>query len=213
METTGKNLMNRDYLSSLNHDTIYILAPGPNGVDHWRDIPIGSFVICVNKAIELIYHVANCNALWLVAELSAMQTNWFTDYRFRFIDILCIGNALVTPGGMEPHEYHKVFDYWGSVPGESIALVTDKLCMYGTVSCMAVQLAYHMGAKKIILCGVDMFGENYYDGSQGMYDRKDTPWHCHINGFNELIREMSKTTEILTLSPTQLDIRGVANAS
>ena len=205
----NKDLMNREYLDSVEVDTIYILAPGPNGQPHWKDIPEDAFIIYVNKAIELLdNNTVPCgDHLWLVPELSAQDTDWFYKYKEHNSSRLCVGRALVNPGGLEENEYFKYFDYFGNVPGQGVQIVPDKLNTYGTVSSMAMQLAYHLGAKSIILVGVDMWGDTYYDGDKGFYKgmREDRPWYSHICGFDELIRDIkSKGVEVCSLSPTQL---------
>ena len=206
-----KDLLDPDFLATMQPQKVYILAPGPNGKDHWKDIPDDAFIICVNKAIELIDEgTVKCNKfLWIVPELSAQQTDWFSEYQSASSDVLCIGRALIDPGGLEEDEYFKFFSYWGSEPNQDVRLISDKLCIYGTVSSMAMQLAYHIGAEEIVLVGVDMYDDTYYDGKKGFYKgmREDTPWHSHVNGFNQLIREIkSKGVQVRSLSPTQLEV-------
>lgn len=206
-----KDLLDPDFLATFRPETVYVLAPGPNGADFWNRIPDNAFVIAVNKAIELIDKgTVRCQRhLWLVPELSAQRTSWFPQFKDKYRDSLCIGSALKNPGGMEEDEYFKYFDYWGSEPCQDVQLEIGKLCTYGTVSSMAMQLAYYLGAIEIILVGVDMFGDEYYDGTKGFYEgmREGTPWHNHINGFNELIRAIkSKGILVSTLSPTKLEL-------
>jgi hypothetical protein len=205
-----KNVLQPKYLQSVNYDTIYVLAPGPNGKEHWKNIPEDAFVIVVNKAIELVYDdkFKYSDCLWLVAELSAQDTVWFPRHKKEYKDILVVGRALIDVGGMREDEYYKMFDYYGSFPNQGTGMVSNCLNSKGTVSCMATQLAFYMGAKKIVLCGVDMFDDKFYDGTFGFYKgmRHNTPWHGHICNFGSIIRQMrmKRNVEIVSLSETKL---------
>lgn len=203
----NKNLMNAEYLDSTQQDTIYILAPGPNGIDHWDKIPQDAMVICVNKAIELIHsrQVKCGSALWIVSEAAVIQTEWFAIHREAYKDILCVGQTLTTIGGMKEDEYFKYFNYHGRADvGEIIDVVPGALSIGTTVSGMAMQLAWHMGSKHIILCGVDMEGE-YYDGTERT---GGTAWNMYVERLDRLMSRMKekRDIEIVSLSPTRLNV-------
>jgi hypothetical protein len=203
----NKDLMNIDYLQSIQQDVVYVLAPGPNGIDYWDEIPEDAFVIVVNKAIELIHDrsIQCSSCLWLISENSAFQTEWFQTYKDAYSGILCVGKALVGPGNLKDDEYYKVFDYHGRVAVEQIIdVVPDALSIGTTVSGMAIQLAWHIGANKIVLCGIDMGGD-YFDGTERI---GGTAFGMYCEHMDRLMKRMKdkRDVEIVSLSPTRLNV-------
>lgn len=202
----NKDLMNRDYLDSINVDTIYIIGPGPNGKKYWKSIPKDSTCIFLNKAIE-IYHedIIKCStAYWIVCEPSVLDTDWFNTYKEEYKDILIAGKAVIKVGKLKEEEYFKSFSYHNK-----IAIVDNALSIGTTIAGIAIQMSYHIQALNITLCGVDMFSDIYFDGTKGGYTgREDKPWLMTIERIDRLINIMKthRTVEIQSISPTSLRI-------
>ncbi len=195
--------------------TAYILAPGPNGKPHWPEIPDNAFVIAVNQAIE----IPGINkSIWLCADGTLPEKEWF---RRNAAELLKAGNplkdvALPTPvfsEGVLLDTYQEVPYYfrhgrslarppWGCNPGV--------LRGGATIAAQAMQLAFHLEVKNIILCGVDMKGQHYYDGAET--DNAQTPrgreeWLAS-HWLNILIWWMvNRKVKVKSLSPTALGLR------
>lgn len=206
------NLLNLNFLSTVQEDHVYVVGPGPNGQTHWHEIPSDSTVIFLNKAIELYHNESvRCKtAYWMVCETSVIRTEWFTKYRDAYSQILIVGRAVEQLGALYSHEYHKVFDYHGrGETDEIIDVVEHGLSIGTTIAGMGMQFGYHMGAKLITFCGIDMYGDKYWDGECGHYDgRTDKPWTMYANRIGRLMDRMKDKRKIqfLSLSKTELDV-------
>ena len=79
----------------------------------------------------------------------------------------------------------------------------------GSISAQAMQLAYWLGAKRIVLVGVDMVGDTYFDDTKNINPRlmKDgVSLHCRMcNGLCQWL--MARGTEVVSLSPTALQVK------
>lgn len=206
-----QDLLNPEFLKTIRSDTVYILAPGPNGRDYWDRIPLDSTCIFVNKAIELLHDESvKCqNPMWIVCETKILQTDWFNIYHDAYKDILCVGKAIRTLGAFEDDDYWKVYEYYGRTTVDEILTVDPTGLSIGTtIAGIAIQLAWHMRAETVILCGVDMFGNVYYDGTRGGYDRDRRPWGMPMNRIIKLIKNMQeqRPIDVYSLSPTKLMI-------
>ena len=82
----------------------------------------------------------------------------------------------------------------------------------GSVGAQAVQLAYFFGAQRIILCGLDMYGDGYFDKTKNkcktmLYEDGKSR---HLPLFNGLIQEIiSEGKEVVTISDTALDVHKI----
>ena len=182
-----------------------ILAPGPNGKAHWPQL--GPYVIAVNKA-GLIPVDPDA---WLVSDWWAIKTPWFSpienmfdglklfsvglhkirggaDYTFKLLD----GRQCVKPFGTAPY-------------GEPLE---GMLRPDGSVAASAVELAARFGAREIVLCGVDMYGGTYYDGtiSKAVDCDHKGPW-AYIPYFNSLVEWVrGQGVDIWSMSKTALEV-------
>ena len=92
-------------------------------------------------------------------------------------------------------------------------IVPGKTFGAATIACRAMQFACQMGARRIFLCGIDMFGSKYFDGSdvaqKFMTERKNAKWGSQIKAFNGIIAfawdEMGIPT--YSLSKTALNVQ------
>jgi hypothetical protein len=171
--------------------------------------------MAVNKAIEIPVSID----AWMVSDWWAVKTSWFpkadrgfrdsgkllrffsdnlvrkrppdaipADYSFRFLD----GKKCIRPLGSA--------SYPPPLP--------DMFRPDGSVSATAIEAAARFGAKEIVLCGVDMCEDKYFDGS--ISTSTECPhigeWNFtpFVNSLIQWVREQG--VEIWSLSPTALEV-------
>ena len=196
---------------------VCILAPGPNGKTHYADIPDDYTVLAVNKAVLIDAVEAD---VWL---MNLADQAWFEAANAVFEGVRVFWRE--EPDS--PH-YNPVIEqrlqatdhtpcyYFHAVrpglrrlrTGHSIAqLIGLHILSGGTVTGAALQLACHFGAREVLLCGVDLSGDDYWDGSVGEQPGNGETWRS-IDVLNALIRWMTlaQGIAVATLSPTKLDV-------
>jgi hypothetical protein len=77
----------------------------------------------------------------------------------------------------------------------------------GTVTGCALQLAFALGANDILLCGVDMHGDRYFDGSRNDRDPKAGTWK-HVRTLDRLIGQLRRDhgVTVRALGETALNV-------
>jgi hypothetical protein len=184
---------------------VCILAPGPNGSPSYVAIPADFEVIAVSKAV-LIGEVAN-KRTWM---MNHCTQDWFETANAGFQGTrIFSADALRETGG----KLDSLDDcYYFQAPADELVPETvdrtDGAIRYGiTVSGCALQLAYNFGARHILLCGVDMSGDDYWDGSRNVHIHHGAVWPA-ARTMNALIRWMveSRGVRLETLSETKLDV-------
>lgn len=203
--------------------TIYILAPGPKGKPYWSEIPDNAFVIAVNQAIE----IPNVNkSIWLCADKTLPEKKWFKKNLIELLEACNPLNDVILPTpvildaliqlilneGVLLDSYPETSYFFKQ--GRTLAKSTSE-CETGvlrggaTISSQAVQLAFLLKVKHIILCGVDMEGHYYYDGTKTdnvQMPRGEEKWLAR-QWFKALIIWIRKQgIEITSLSPTALEL-------
>lgn len=210
-----------------------IIAPGPSLSTEWPNLnsPEDMFTIACNKAVELAAKMleiallpgptGNENVLWLVTDDSARDCDWFK-------------RALgLTPRAREEWEEPRTpsfYPFWHD--GDMCCFPTDSLqefkpqytmhvapCMPpqydqrllqgvilngATIAGMALQIAFYLGAKKIELCGVDLEGDTYYDGSSTGGNHSWDEFRTRMNNFIKVIQHQG--VEVYSRTETTLDI-------
>jgi hypothetical protein len=79
-----------------------------------------------------------------------------------------------------------------------------------TISGSAIQLCYWKGVRRIVLCGIDMAGDIYFDGTRHKEGAKRAGAWKQIRNFNALIGCLErKGMEFVSLSDTKLDVRKI----
>lgn len=147
--------------------TVYVLAPGPNGVKHYKKIPANAYVIAVNSGVMIpVKHKVpfTVNA-WMVADKdavtgkdAAMGKDWWNEANQSFN-----GSRIFS---LEVMRKLKSTDRMPVV-----TFVIDKrpdgdfMRSAGTVAGCAITFCHINGVKNVVLCGVDMSGNDYFDGS------------------------------------------------
>ena len=184
---------------------VCIVAPGPNGRDRYQRIPADFQIVAVSKAV-LIPDLRP--AIWIMTH---SDQPWFAEANrgFHGIRVFSYDAALHAADSLQG-----VRGCYCFVPPRDSFLdirVTkplDRLIRYGaTVSGCAVQFAYLYGAGEILLCGVDLSGDEYFDETLNVNDNHGDIWpaaHRLQPLLIHLIEE--KRLLIATLSPTRLDL-------
>jgi hypothetical protein len=193
---------------------VCVLAPGPNGLGRYADIPAEFYVIAVSKAV-LIPEVRP--RIWM---MNHVHQTWYrnADRAFRGIRVFHADAAaqtdLLAGLGCDTGDHYFSFTTPSGPCGLDEPLGLDTFvpvdgCIRngGTISAGAVQFAYNFGAREIILCGVDMSGDGYFDGSVNSHPSHGDTWSFAAR-FNVLIDWLCRRRglSISTISPTKLDV-------
>jgi hypothetical protein len=185
-------------------ERVCIVAPGPNGHDHYRKIPADYYVICVSKAVLIPGIRASA---WIMCHT---HQDWYAQASAAFLGVRIYGDAAAREA--EAELLAKGCQcYCFYPPAEQLAPevrpVDGMIRVGGSVSAIALQVAYNFGAKDILLCGVDMSGDGYFDGTENVQPTHGETWGA-VNNVNPLIRWMveQRGLRIRTLSPTRLDV-------
>jgi len=209
--------------------TIYMVSPGGFGRDKYEEIPEDAFVIIVNYAIKIpAYCRANGirelkPAIWLCADrnlATAPECHWFIEelqaimdagYPINVEDIKAGGPVVpVFDSGFLGGIFGSVrviFDHGNTIRRKQPQPIANRLRGGLTISCQAVQLAYWLGAKRIIICGLDMYGDDYFDDHKtNVSSRRDRIWP-QTSHFNRFINWLKlQDVEVVSLSRTALGV-------
>ena len=189
---------------------VCVVAPGPNGLDLYKEIPSDYSIIVVNKAI-LIEEINP--DLWVVAH---SDNSWFEEANRQYQGLRAYRDVILPTINKTTLELYT--DKSHSFKLEETQLQVDKILPIdgfirrgGTISGIAIQLAYNLGVRDILLCGVDMSGNNYWDNSENE-DKNVRHMHGAIwDGaikldplLNHMLNELN--VKITTLSKTTLNV-------
>jgi len=183
---------------------VCVLAPGPNGKGHYSDIPPDFCVIAVSKAVLIPDVSAD---VWM---MNHAHQDWFLEANARFDGVRVFSYDAAVQAG--PQLAGKKNCYYFKPAKEkldpNILRPPDGVIRYGaSVTACAIQLAYNFGAGEILLCGADMSGDGYFDGTLNVQPTHGGMWGA-VRMLNPLIEWMVKKKgfKISTLSPTRLDV-------
>jgi hypothetical protein len=184
---------------------VCILAPGPNGRGHYYEIPADHVVIAVSKAV-LIDDVPH-KPIWM---MNHATQEWFpaANARFRGMRVFS-ADALREVG--TPLDPAGSWYFFEAPPDELSPETVDRVegaIRYGTtVSGCALQFAYNFGATRVLLCGVDLSGDDYFDGTRNVHPHHGQTWPA-VQTLNALIRWLreERGVRVASLSETRLDV-------
>jgi hypothetical protein len=183
---------------------VCVLAPGPNGRGHYAEIPPDFQVLAVSKA-ALIPEVQA--EVWV---MNHIEQDWFLEANEQFEGVRIFKHdaalraraALVGKGGC----------YYFKPPADALGVpvrlpVEGVVRIGATVSACAVQLAFNFGAREILLCGVDMSGDAYFDNTLNVHPHHGETWSA-AQRLDPLLKWMveERGLKISTLSPTKLNL-------
>lgn len=183
---------------------VCILAPGPNGRGHYGKIPADFQVVTVSKAAL----ISEVNAeVWM---MNHIEQDWFreADEKFDGVRVFMYEATMriqVDFAGRKDCYYFKP-------PKDALEATVrwpiDGFIRIGaTVSACALQLAYNFGATEVLLCGVDMSGDAYFDDTVNVHPHHGETWSA-AQRLDPLIKWMTdeRGLKISTLSPTKLEV-------
>jgi hypothetical protein len=183
---------------------VCVLAPGPNGRDYYRDIPADFQVVAVSKAALVREVKAD---VWM---MNHVEQEWFREANEKFegVRVFKYDAALKVQ-----EELANVSDCYYFKPPDSALEANVPFPVEGfirvgaTVSACAIQLAYNFGAHEILLCGVDMSGDAYFDNTVNIHPNHGETWSA-AQRLDPLIKWMvqERGLRISTLSPTKLSV-------
>jgi hypothetical protein len=185
-------------------ENVCIVAPGPNGIGHYRSIPEDYFVIAVSKAIL----IDGLNpALWIMTHATQ---DWFDEADRRCGCRRLFGAGALRerpdlPAGQDRFYFH--CEEEELLVGGVLQPIEKCVRRGASISSCAVQIAYNLGARRILFCGVDMSGDFYWDGSENQTQRHGDTWSA-VAGFNALIQFLTRNRNISfsSLSQTKLKV-------
>ena len=145
---------------------VFIAGAGPSLPLDMRQIPLGSYVIALNRAITYEYPYA----MWMVFDKNSPRFSWFhkpvwagtliaMGYRLH-VNRLAAG---LTSRADLTWSSHKMYD--------QRMLIEGGLQGGATVAGCAAQLAYWGGVDHITLAGVPLMGGLHFDGTQASRSR------------------------------------------
>jgi len=197
---------------------VVIIGSGPNGRDGYDKIHDEDFVIALNGAIDCPVPIT----IWAAQDPTLFRKEYFINGMRRLYDAdLDISMSAIGKGHIVPvMEQTMVASHFPWVictfqiqrrpllsVGDLALKRPDRLRVGCTVAGTMIQMAYLCGARRITLCGIDMFGSIYWDGSPHSHlDRKDKEWG-NAPVLNALLRHYEGLgMNFTTLSKTALEV-------
>jgi hypothetical protein len=184
---------------------VCILAPGPNGKGHYHEIPADHVVIAASKAV-LIEEVPR-KPIWM---MNHATQEWFeaANAGFRGMRVFsadALREVRTAPDPTIPWYYFEAPP--DELTPETVSQVEGAIRYGVTVSGCALQFAFNFGASQILLCGVDLSGDDYFDGTQNVHTHHGEVWPA-VRTFNALIRwlDEERGVRVATLSQTKLEV-------
>lgn len=192
-------------------EQVCILAPGPNGRYNWDKIG-DMYVIAVNYAVTIPVHID----MWLSGDWWGIQKPWFPKADKGFY-----GTRVFAKGLAERCETWNEQDRWFDLVKrreiersfkEERPNLRKRFRPDETSVGIAIDFAGRFGATEINLCGVDLKGYEYYDGTLSTCESCD---RSGIWLFADMIQDVvewyeNKGVSFFSFSETALrvDIKG-----
>jgi hypothetical protein len=206
-------------------ETVTILGSGPKGIPAYEKIKPEDFVISLNGGLSCPVH----SDLWMSMDATLPRQDYWNDlmldhYKKWYMTGHDLGAASIGKGYPIPVMervriarlypwVQLVFTLQIGAYREYMMSIRDVTPHSGylrpgcTVCGAAIQMCFWNNVKHVRLCGIDMFGSIYADGSKHRKaDRKDKAWGV-VPVFNALMRYLeTQGMRFTTLSETQLEI-------
>ena len=183
---------------------VCVLSPGPQGKPYYDQIPDDCCVIAVSKAVLIPEVKAD---IWV---MNHADQDWFEAAHASFEGMRVFWTEGIVEAEAVLGEELTCYSYQAlrkEIGLRGFKSVDGVIRFGGTVSGVALQLAYNFGAREILLCGVDMSGDGYFDGTENVDPNHGEVWNA-VQYLNPMIRWMveERGIKIATLSPTQLAV-------
>ena len=184
-----------DNLSQLGMtDTAYVVGSGEEGGANVSRIDSACWSVACNGAITL---PVDFDA-WAAYDGEVPTRDYYQSIPRDLIWIM--GNNI----GGDVATY--VYDFHPAI-SQSQALTFGQLHAGGTIAGCMLQLLYWAGCRHAILCGVDMFGNRYHDGTVSPYHHPDTDWGLQMENMNLIIKLCEAGgMRVSSISDTALDV-------
>jgi hypothetical protein len=198
-------------------ETVYVVASGPLGAKPALSIPADACTLACNSAITM----PRAFAWWVGFDYRLTQYSWWRTidlgtarklFSCRLVNRLQLQPAVRR---IEPDYY---FNYLPDIvsptrlnphfkPTPAAEMLKHGLLRGGlTVSGIALQFAFWFGAKRIVLCGVDMYGTGHHDGFINADRYKlcgaKWPWAAQLQACCDVIA--ARGCKVYTMSETIL---------
>ena len=182
---------------------VYVLGSGPNGAEHHQRIPPDAFLISLNKAV-----IVRAPTVWMCWAQAYAKQVWALDALAKpFVKLIGQRLADVLKGEYSNAYRFEHYPLWTKLP--ALVFIPGVLRAGATIAGAALQFAYHYGAHRVILCGIDMFGTGYFDGTKGNLHREGRDWE-DLNRLMEMIRLCQfEGLTVQSLSETRLDVERI----
>lgn len=172
-------------------ERVCLIAPGPSAARHLRHIPGNFSRLAVNKAVL----IADARAdYWVMNQLTQNSLTYFTEANATFSGtrIFRLPTAWACRKQIFPRSSKQCF--WFMARQSPTECITDEhlpalsKCVRSgaTIAGCALQMLATLGASEILLCGLDMFGNQYWDGSENVETKKLGVWP-HLSRLQKLI--------------------------
>ena len=184
---------------------VCIVAPGPNGRGHYHRIPGDFQIVAVSKAV-LIPDLRP--EIWIMTH---SDQPWFAEANrgFHGIRVFSHDAALHAANALDgTPECYCFVPPRDSFLEPQVRQPLDGVIRHGaTVSACAIQFAYIFGAVEILLCGVDLSGDEYFDGTVNMNEHHGDTWPA-VQRLQPLLNHLIEDKRLLiaSLSPTRLEL-------
>ena len=182
---------------------VCVLGPGPKGRPHHHQIPSDFCVMAGNKGVLIesvpvdVWVLCHGDQPWVPRALAT-----FDGIRI-FSDAAAERTADALTGKPHCYRFTPEPELLDPVAVPSI----HRKVRYGpTVTGVAVQLAWNLGAREILLCGIDMSGDGYWDGSHNPDRVHGDCWEA-VPRFNRMLRFLEADgVRVASLSETRLEV-------
>ena len=193
-------------------ETVNIIAPGPNGKDHWERCR--DYRIAINRAVLIDSFWPHA---WVVADKTAVDKDWWPD-AFEYYGLKIFSEKLINeiqmlypvyPNFNYSFKYERLGKHDTPIPKPEFNPMPGRLQGDGTTTGIAIEMAARLGAKRIILCGVDFEGITHWDGYESPCTITDRTkgWDVFLPFINSLIEWVRwQGIEICSYSKTRLDL-------
>jgi len=187
--------------------TVFVVGSGPNGLKHYKDIPESAYVIAVNSAINYLPRKPD---MWLCADGMTPSRDWFA----KALELSAEGVERVWSCAVSARTMSKPTYRFQLVPNfeDGFRPVPGYFRPDETIAGIGIDLAHRLGAREIVLDGVDMSGAFYADGSPSpgnVDDKHGKIWNC-CEALDDEIRWMHEHgIRVYTMSKTELKEPGL----
>lgn len=189
---------------------VYIVGSGPNGAEHLGHIPAGACTIALNR---MILHPRDWS-FWFAFDHRLLDSEWWEQVRVPEKTVALFGARLANRIFMEPDKTDIrpdfYFTYHPGITGASFVegqqLLIPGVLRGLTVAGCALQFAYYCAASEVILCGVDMFGQQHIGGevNPDVAYKREWPWATNLTRLCDRLKQLGMP--VYSMSRTALKV-------